>query len=138
MDIYRPRLLAARPADWFVKESLTLLAPDGQANVIISSEPLEPSMSVTDYATIQGSLLAREFPGYREFSFGPAVVFGQFPGYIRDFAWTPPDGVNVTQIQCYFVQDGRGFTGTATTPTTWFAEREFVLRDILLSATVSR
>lgn len=92
----RRRLLAEPPPGWFVKESLTLLAPDGQANVIISSEPLDRSLTTTEYADIQGGLLVREFPGFREHSYDLAVVFGVFPGYLREFSWLPPDGVEVT------------------------------------------
>ena len=44
--VQRATLMAAAPADWFFKEQITFLAPDGQANVIASTEPLDPSIDV--------------------------------------------------------------------------------------------
>ena len=85
-----PGLHVANPADWFVKESITLLAPTGQANVIVSSEPLDPTLTSSQYASTQGELLRREFPGYVEHRFDESTVFGMF-GYLRQFEWTPPD-----------------------------------------------
>lgn len=113
-----PSLRAALPDGWFAKESITLLAPDGQANVIVSSEPLDPTIDCTRYAEVQGELLRREFPGFFEYSFGPRPTFGHNSGYVRRFSWVPPDGVQVHQVQLYFVRPGRGFTATATTPST--------------------
>ncbi len=97
---------------------MTLLAPSGQANVIVSSEPLDARIGATEYAHTQGNLLRQEFPGYREFGFGPFIVFGRYPGFLRHFEWSPPDGVMVTQLQCYYAENGRGYTATATTPST--------------------
>lgn len=118
---------------WFAKESVTVLAPDGQANVIASTEPLDPTIGSEDYARIQGDLLRTEFPRYVEHAFTPALVFGGRPGFVRRFSWTPPDGVSVTQIQLYHAQGGRGFTATATTPSTQFERHEPALRRILAS-----
>jgi hypothetical protein len=126
-------LAATNLPGWFHKESITLLAPDGQANVIASSEPLDPAITTTQYAMIQGDLLSREFPGYTEHTFESAWVFGITDGYIRDFSWTPPDGVQVRQMQCYAVRDGRGYTATATVPTSQFARFESELRRLLAS-----
>jgi serine/threonine protein kinase len=116
----RPRtssqLSVELPPGWYIKESWTLLAPNGQANVIVSSEPLDPSIDVTRYATIQGDLLRREFPGYVEHGFQPFAFASGQQGYRRDFEWTPPDGVCVRQVQLYYAGGGRGFTATATTP----------------------
>jgi hypothetical protein len=112
-----PRLRVEMPDGWFAKESMTLLAPDGQANVIASSEPLDPGITVQHYAEVQGDLLRKEFPGYRQLRYERALVFGGRPGYEREFQWTPPDGVQVTQIQLYYAANGRGYTATATTPT---------------------
>lgn len=42
---FKPQLTAPLPEGWFAKESITLLAPDGQANVIASSEPLDRTIS---------------------------------------------------------------------------------------------
>jgi hypothetical protein len=130
------RIQAPRPAEWFFKESITVIAPHGEANVIISGEPLSPHISVDRYAEVQGELLAAEFPGYHQDSFEPSVVFGHHLGYLRQFSWRPPDGVPVTQLQCYAVQESRGYTGTATTPTTGFGRHEDVLRWVLASASI--
>src|SRR3954452_15177039 len=63
---FEARLQAALPAGWFVKESITLLAPDGAGNVIVSTEPLDPSIDTARYAEVQGELLRNEFPGFTE------------------------------------------------------------------------
>ncbi|MEO8687935.1 MAG: FxSxx-COOH system tetratricopeptide repeat protein [Solirubrobacteraceae bacterium] len=131
VPIFRGEILAPIPEEWFAKESTTLLAPDGQANVIASSEPLDPSITNEMYAETQGELLRSDFPGYREVSYEAAPIFGGRPGFIRTFEWTPPDGVQVTQIQCYYADSGRGYTGTATTPSSGFPERELTLRSVL-------
>jgi hypothetical protein len=84
--------------------------------MIVSSEPIDASLDVERYVAIQGELLDREFVGYYEESLEPARVFGGRSGYIRRFGWSPPDGVPVRQIQVYAVEEGRGFTATATAP----------------------
>jgi hypothetical protein len=113
---FRGTLVAESPAGWFTKESITLLAPDGQANVICSSEPLDPTIDTDRYAAVQGDLLRNEFPGYQEAGFERRIIFGGHPGWWREFSWHPPDGVRINQIQLYFARDGRGYTATATTP----------------------
>jgi hypothetical protein len=128
---FKPQLTAPLPEGWFAKGSLTLLAPDGMANVIASSEPIDASIDTTQYAQVQGDLLRREFPGYHEFAFAPAKMLGERQGYIRRFEWTPPDGDPVTQIQLYCVENGRGYTATATTPTTQFERYEMQFRKLL-------
>jgi tetratricopeptide (TPR) repeat protein len=130
---FRGRLTAAIPDDWFVKESATVLAPDGQANVIASSEPLDPSIQTDQYASVQGDLLrnGKDFPEYEEKSFEAIPIFGGRFGYMRHFEWTPPNGDRVAQLQLYYADNGRGYTATATTPATAFPERELVLRQIL-------
>lgn len=90
MPSYRPTLSAALPDGWLAKESITLLAPDGQANVIISSEPID-AIDSRQYAETQGWLLAHEFPHFQQHQFDEVVVFGRFLGYVRQFSWTPPD-----------------------------------------------
>ncbi|MDT5009906.1 MAG: hypothetical protein QOH57_1523 [Mycobacterium sp.] len=115
---------------WFAKESMTLLAPDGQANVIASSEPLDSGIDTQAYANVQGDLLRREFPGYVEHSFEPFPAFGR-QGWLRVFQWAPPDGVRVTQMQMYFAENGRGYTATATTPSTQLARFEHIFGQIL-------
>jgi hypothetical protein len=128
---FEPRLRLQLPEGWFAKESLTVLAPDGQANVIASSEPLDPTIDSQRYAQVQGDLLQREFPRFHELAFLPALVFGGRPGYLRHFEWTPPEGERVTQIQLYYAANGRGYTATATTPSSSFARFELDLRRIV-------
>ena len=112
----RSMLAAGVPSGWFRKESLTILAPNGQGNVIFSCEPLSPEIDAFGYADVQGNLLRREFERYQEESFEPGLVFGDKSGYVRRFNWAPPDGVPVSQTQLYYAVPGRGFTATATAP----------------------
>ena len=137
MPFNRLTLSVAAPEGWFRKEQVMLLAPDGQAFVIASSEPLDPTISAQQYAEIQGELLAREYPGFRQTRFEACVAFGSLPGFVRDFSWTPREGSEVIQIQCYAVTGGRGYTATATAVSTAFAEREPLLRRTLLSAVIA-
>ncbi len=115
------------PSGWFAKESVTLLAPDGQANVIASTEPLDPGYGAREYANEQGELLRREFESYRELSFEEVEIFGGRRGYLRSFDWTPEGQDRVSQIQVYYAENGRGFTATATTPSANFARIEPIL-----------
>lgn len=127
-----PVLTAALPEGWFAKESITLVAPDGQANVILSSEPLDSSIDVQQYAEVQGELLSTEFPGYHEFHFEPTQVLGGHEGYMRRFEWMPENNPQpVTQMQLYYVENGRGYTATATTPSSEVLRFELLLRQIL-------
>ncbi len=109
----------AVPPGWYVKLSWTLIAPDGQANVIASSEPLSAHFTSDTYAATQGELLRKEFPHFQEFRMRP-ILIGGHSAWQREFAWTPPDGVQVLQHQLYCVVvtvDGqRGVTATATAP----------------------
>ena len=108
----RSTVRAPVPSGWFEKHSVTLLAPDGQANVIASREPLDPSIDTARYASVQGELLRREFPGFHEHAF-TLVPLSAGPAYLRLFSWTPPDGVAVVQQQVYFARDGAGYTATS-------------------------
>lgn len=127
------RIDALRPADWFYKESITLLAPDGSGNVIASSEPISAEMAAADYAGLQGDALAKEFPGYIELAFEKITVFGGLAGWLRQFEWVPPDGEAVWQLQVYAVKDGRGYTATATSTQAQSAELESTFVEILSS-----
>lgn len=113
---FSPTLSADLPEGWYGKESITLLSPDGQANVIASSEPIDPAIDTRRYAAAQGRLLRKEFPGYREQEFEATRMLGGRRGYVRRFSWVPPDGVAVSQVQLYYAEDGRGYTVTSTTP----------------------
>jgi hypothetical protein len=130
-NVFRPVLQAELIEGWFAKESMTLLAPDGQANIIASSEPLDTSIDTYQYAEVQGNLLRNEFPGFVEIDYGPRLILGGKPGYLRTFSWTPDKGENVTQIQLYYAEGGRGYTATATTPTSQFARYEQQVRACL-------
>ena len=127
---FRGTVTTAVPEGWFVKESITLLAPTGQANVIVSSEPLDATLTSWQYASVQGALLRREFSGFVEHRFDEASVFGM-AGYLRQFEWTPPDGVQVAQVQAYAAHVGRGFTATGTAPSTVMAEYVQTFYDVI-------
>jgi hypothetical protein len=135
---FQPRISALLPATWFAKEQITLLAPDGQANIIASSEPLDPAIDAERYARIQGELLESEFPGYRQQAFEEMVVFGNRRGFLRRFQWTPPDGVQVTQMQIYYIEDGRGYMSTATSPSSEFGRYEAEVLGILRSLSIDQ
>jgi tetratricopeptide (TPR) repeat protein len=131
MKRFQSQIAAQKPDEWLIRESITLLAPDGRTNVIASSEPLDPSIDTTSYAETQGHLLREEFPHYRELVFEPRQVLGGRQGYIRRFDWMPPDGELTTHIQLYYVEHGRGFTVTATTSSADYQRFELQLRQIL-------
>jgi hypothetical protein len=132
MGKFRSGIGAAVPEGWLVKESITVLAPDGGANVIASTEPLEADMDTERYAGIQGELLLAEFPGYREEEFSRVPMLGSHEGLLRRFTWVPPDGERVHQSQLYLVlRPGRGFTATATTTAARLHEYEAVLLQVL-------
>lgn len=127
---FRGSISSLVPEGWFVKESITLLAADGKANVIASAEPLDPSTDTSQYAGIQGDRLRKEFPGYTEHWVEERDVLGGRPGVMRSFSWAPPDGEPVTQVQLYYAMNGRGYTATATTP----ADNYPALDHLLLTA----
>jgi hypothetical protein len=76
-------------------------------------------------------LLEREFPSFRQLSYEETEAFGDRQCFLRRFEWLPPDGVAVTQLQLYYAEAGRGYTATATTPSSQFARYELELRDVL-------
>jgi len=119
------------PPEWLVKESITVLAPDGYANVIASSEPLDLEISVEKYATVQGELLRTEFPDFQELDFGQTTVFGDKTGFMRRYQWRAPDKGMVSQVQIYYAADGRGYTATATVPSGELSRYEQVLFEII-------
>ena len=110
---------------------------DGQANVILSSEPLAPDIDTHRYALLQSDALRNEFNLYQELEFRADTVFGDRQGYVRSFEWTPPDGMRVSQIQLYHAIPGRGYTATASTPTWHFAEVRPVLERVLQHLRIS-
>jgi hypothetical protein len=125
-----PRIGVPLPDGWFSKQSWTLLAPDGQANIIVSCEPLAPSIDTATYAASQGSLLAREFNRYTEHLFTQVELTGG-PALLRIFGWSPPDGVPVTQHQMYWAVPGVGYTATATVPSTQHDRFRTIFDDVM-------
>ena len=132
MTTAQKSVIRARVPDaWAWKESITLLAPDGRANVIASSEPLDPTIDAAQYAEVQGELLRTEFDEYEEVDFGPRLIFGGRAGYSRTFLWTPDKADRIAQLQLYYAENGRGYTATATTPAADFERYERQLRECL-------
>lgn len=110
-----PLLSADVLPGWFYKESYTFLAPDGQANVMMSTEPLDEAIDSDAYTEIQGSMLENEFPGYQQLALEPYVISGvEGHGWLREFSWNPEGQEPVQQTQIYVVLFGRGCTVTAT------------------------
>ncbi|WP_166786570.1 tetratricopeptide repeat protein [Cryobacterium sp. TMT1-19] len=138
MTEFRGEIIALVPDGWLVKESTTLLSPDGRSNIIASSEPLDSSIDTDQYADIQGDLLDKEFPEYEEKSFERVAVLGNRDGYLRTFEWTPPDGVRVAQAQLYYAELGRGYTATATTTAENLKSVELILLEVLRNLRLSR
>jgi hypothetical protein len=131
MQRFKPQLTATLPDGWVARESTELLSLDGAANVIASSEPLNPDIDTQRYAEMQGESFAREFPNYREITFEPIQVFGKRHGYIRHFEWEPEGSVPLAQMQIYYTENGRGYTATATTPSGEFERLKLQLRLLL-------
>ena len=137
--MFYSRTVAQLPAGWIGKDSITLIAPDGGANVIASTEPVDLEIDATRYAEIQGEILSTEFPGYHEIEFSAIELTGGVPAYIRRFSWTPPDGERVNQIQLYgLVGPGRALTATATVTAIRLSEYEAILTKILSSLSFNR
>ncbi len=125
------------PNGWHFKQTTTLTAPTGEANVIASSEPLDPSVDTQHYAAAQLGALQREFPHFREVASGQILLGNVVPAVWRQFEWKPPDGVPVTQLQLYAVVGGRGSTATATTASTSWDRYEGVFHDVLRTMVVA-
>lgn len=106
-------LRAEFPDNFPWKDSVTILHPSGDANLIFSSEPVT-DQTIESYARVQKELLASEFSGYQETRSEPGTVFGVVDGWIHGFQWAPPDNEPVQQWQYYAVLGGRGYTATAT------------------------
>jgi hypothetical protein len=131
MPPYRVPLSAGVPEGWVAKGSITLVAPDGEANVIASTEPLEEVVDTERFADARGEVLEQGFPGYREMHAGPVRLLGGRRVFHRIFEWTPEDSEPVTQIQVYHVEGRQAFTATATTPSATFEASQDVLKAIL-------
>jgi hypothetical protein len=125
------------PDRWDYKETFTIFTPDRQANILFSSESLSESVTTEEYAAVQGDLLEREFPGYRQISYEEFSLLDAGVAWLRVFEWSPPDpGPPVTQMQVYYVASGRGITSTATASSMHFPEVQPNLLDVLRSIAV--
>jgi hypothetical protein len=132
-------LSAPVPEGWLVKESLTLLAPDGFANVIASSESVDKTLTTQQYADGQGKDLRNQFPKFKELSYGPAQMLGGRECFVRRFEWSPPDREDdaVTHVQVYHIAAGRGYTLTATARSVRFESVEAILISVLERVQIS-
>ena len=119
------------------KDALTIKNRDEYANVIVSSEPIDPSLDPRQYAEEQGDLLS-EFPEYQEFTFEETNVFAGDGGYERVFQWDPKDGLPVTQIQQYYAENGRGYTATATALSSEITRYQDEMQQVLVNTTLIR
>lgn len=113
-----------------VKEHITLRSRDGQANVIASVEPVDPTLGTAAFADAKGASL-RGLPDYSEQAYGPSVLFGDRDGMLRRFSWSGPHGRHTTHLQAYHARDGSGYRVTATARTEQFAAREGELRRVI-------
>jgi len=115
MTRFESELTLPLPPDWVARDTLTLVSPDGRANVTASSEPVDPDTTTEQFATSIGASLADgQFPGYHEISSGPTDTVDGEPAWLRRFDWSPPDSERVSQLQLYFARGGRVYTLTAT------------------------
>jgi hypothetical protein len=133
-------LSCAVPDGWSVRDSLTILAPDGQANVIASSEPLDESLTTELYADGQGEQLRDEFSNFKELLYGPVKMLGGRDCYMRRFESTPTDHPSdrITQVQVYHAAAGRGYVLTATARSVGFEAIEPILSSLLQSVLIDR
>jgi tetratricopeptide (TPR) repeat protein len=139
MTRFSPTLSVPLPPDWSAKESITLTAPDGQANLVASSEPVPPDLSTHEYAEkLAAALTEEELPGYRVISFEPTVLSDGREAWMRRFEWDPPESPSISQVQLYYVADARGYTATATTPVTEVERYDLELGQLLEGLRLSR
>ena len=131
MERYQSTTSVPVPEGWRVKESITLLSPDGHSNLIVSREPLDPQITSQEYAKTQKELLRKEFPDYREHAFAKTELQGGKKAYLHRFQWKPPNSEDVTQIQVYYSNNGVGITATATCRTLDFEHYENEIRQVL-------
>jgi hypothetical protein len=130
------------PDGWTYKEQVTVAQAndaDGvSANVIASSEPIDPEKSARDYADEMGERYEKEFPGYEELALEEIDIFGGTHGWLRRFAWEPEQGVRIDQLQAYYAADGRCYTAVASAGAGEFDEHKQRLVKVLNSFSVSR
>ncbi len=126
------RLRAPVPEGWSVRESWTLTAPDGQATVVVSREPLPPGVGAEQYAQGQGDRVAAEYPQYQQHVL-TVLPLTSGPAYARLFSWAPPGGSRVVQVQVSATAPDTGWTATASTPAASFETVAGVLDGVLRS-----
>lgn len=131
--MFEPRLRALHvPPGWETREEISLLAPNGRANVLASSVPLEKPLTTEEYASLHSEQMPIEFRGYKEASFEPAQLLGDKSCWVRDFKWDPPDTAgSVRQLQVYHSDGKRGYTATVTALVADFLEQEAELLQVL-------
>jgi hypothetical protein len=135
-----PAIAVCMPPGWSLRESLTVTSPGGDANVIFSSERLQPPISAWDYMINGYDLLASEFSGFVSRGFEQFSIEGVTGEVYRHvFEWEPPEEGSrpVVQMQLYAVRQARGFTATATTTADRIDELGSVLVGILSSLIIS-
>jgi hypothetical protein len=130
MKTYKPKLTAMLPDGWIGRESITLLAPTGNANVIASSDEVNPTLNTKDYADAQVAQARAEFPGYRQLMLKEFRVFGGLPGYIHQFEWESDKGT-VRQTQLYYVANGTVWYATATATSIAYEQVQGQLLEVL-------
>jgi len=118
----RGRISVDVPENWLFKEQLTVYGAADEsghhpANLIASSEPVPAGIETEEYAKSTEEMLRKEFPAYQETQLEPIDVFGDRSGWLRRFEWEPELDQHVVQLQVYYVEDGRGYTVTATAAT---------------------
>jgi len=134
MTTFTSQVAMPLPEGWVGRETIAIQAPDGQANVIATSEPVAPETTGEEYAELVGrSLAEQELPGYRVVSFERA---DEGDHWLRTYEWEPPEAPSITQTQLYYVDDGRGYTVTATMATSERARYELEL-DLLLRSLIA-
>jgi hypothetical protein len=134
MTTFTSQVALPLPDGWVGRETIAVQSPDGQANVIASSEPVAPETTGEEYAELVGrSLTEQELPGYRELSFERA---DEGDHWLRTYEWEPAESPSITQTQLYYVDDGRGYTVTATMATSERPRFELQL-DLLLRSLIA-
>lgn len=128
----RGRLHAVAPDGWSVTESWTLRAPGGQAEVVLTREPLPPDLGTEQYAQGRGDRLAAEYPQYQQHVL-TVLPLASGPAYARLFSWTASGGTRVLQVQVCATAPGAGVTATGTAPAASFESVADVLDGVLRS-----
>ncbi len=102
------------PPGWAVQESMTLTAPDGVSNLMVSGDQLEASKTAREYAD-EALTHLQGLNQFEEVSFEPVELPAQVEAYVRRFTWVTEDDVSVSQCQAYFVVGDRAYVATGTT-----------------------